>query len=155
MIILHRVKVPLFFIGCSCHSACLDTFPFVYKQSSLRLFHGKRLVAQELSRSLHNDESTTSGSLKIVIRTTDDMLELGAFFSSLVFSNRHKNEQKYANAGRTIFLEGDLGAGKTVFSRGFIRFATGNDDEKITSPTYLLSNTYQTAYSACSRTNNL
>lgn len=41
-----------------------------------------------------------------------------------------------------ICLDGDLGAGKTAFSRGFIRAATGDWFMPVTSPTYLLSNTY-------------
>lgn len=44
--------------------------------------------------------------------------------------------------GDVILLDGDLGAGKTCFSRGFIRGRTGLEDERVTSPTYLLSNTY-------------
>mmetsp|Transcript_31642 Transcript_31642/g.64270 ORF Transcript_31642/g.64270 Transcript_31642/m.64270 type:complete len:154 (-) Transcript_31642:326-787(-) len=32
--------------------------------------------------------------------------------------------------------------GKTCFSRGFIRGRTGVEDERVTSPTYLLSNSY-------------
>jgi tRNA threonylcarbamoyl adenosine modification protein YjeE len=51
-------------------------------------------------------------------------------------------------AGDVILLDGDLGAGKTCFSRGFIRGRTGRrggdetDKIRVTSPTYLLSNTY-------------
>ena len=44
--------------------------------------------------------------------------------------------------GDVILLDGDLGAGKTCFSRGFVRAKTGLPDERVTSPTYLLSNAY-------------
>lgn len=44
--------------------------------------------------------------------------------------------------GDVILLDGDLGAGKTCFSRGFVRGRTGSENERVTSPTYLLSNTY-------------
>lgn len=47
--------------------------------------------------------------------------------------------------GGVIFLQGDLGAGKTTFARGFVRAATGDADLRVTSPTYLLSNTYPIA----------
>jgi tRNA A37 threonylcarbamoyladenosine biosynthesis protein TsaE len=42
-----------------------------------------------------------------------------------------------------IFLDGDLGAGKTCLARGFVRALTGDDTLRVTSPTYLLSNTYR------------
>lgn len=54
--------------------------------------------------------------------------------------------------GDVVLLDGDLGAGKTCFSRGFIRGRMGacitndddtyDDDVRVTSPTYLLTNTY-------------
>lgn len=47
-------------------------------------------------------------------------------------------------SGDVLFMDGDLGAGKTCFSRGFIRARTGFEG-RITSPTYLLSNTYLAA----------
>lgn len=37
----------------------------------------------------------------------------------------------------------DLGTGKTCFARGFIRARIGNPDLAVTSPTYLLDNTYE------------
>ena len=44
--------------------------------------------------------------------------------------------------GDTVCLSGDLGAGKTVFSRGFLRSASGDARMRVTSPTYLLDNAY-------------
>ena len=44
--------------------------------------------------------------------------------------------------GDTVCLSGDLGAGKTVFSRGFVRAAAGDARLRVTSPTYLLDNAY-------------
>ena len=45
--------------------------------------------------------------------------------------------------GDTLLLDGDLGAGKTTFCRGFIRARSGYAG-RITSPTYLLTNEYLT-----------
>ena len=43
-----------------------------------------------------------------------------------------------------MLLLGDLGSGKTTFSKGFIQTKTSSVEEtRITSPTYLLSNTYE------------
>ena len=50
----------------------------------------------------------------------------------------------FATAPTAIFLDGDLGAGKTALSRGYLRTATGDPNLLVTSPTYLLSNVYTT-----------
>jgi tRNA threonylcarbamoyladenosine biosynthesis protein TsaE len=74
--------------------------------------------------------------LNLRIPTAEDMEDIGGILSVNTV------------AGDVILLDGDLGAGKTCFSRGFIRGRTGrrggDTDDKIcvTSPTYLLSNTY-------------
>ena len=44
--------------------------------------------------------------------------------------------------GNVILLEGDLGAGKTSFARGFIRALLADPDHEVPSPTYTLLQTY-------------
>ena len=67
---------------------------------------------------------------KKCIKRAEDIEEIGARISSLI------------TIGDTLYLRGDLGAGKTTFSRGFIRSKTGDNDMLVTSPSYLLDNTY-------------
>jgi len=69
-------------------------------------------------------------SIDLSIPSTEDMEDIGGLLS--VDSTK----------GDILLLDGDLGAGKTCFSRGFIRGRTGLKNERVTSPTYLLSNTY-------------
>lgn len=68
--------------------------------------------------------------LQLAIPTSEDMEDVGAVLSI------------GTGPGDVILLGGDLGAGKTCFSRGFVRARTGDMDQRVTSPTYLLSNTY-------------
>lgn len=65
------------------------------------------------------------------------MEEVGGLLYSTLPENR-------SEGGVVICLDGDLGAGKTALSRGFVRAATGDWSLPVTSPTYLLSNTYKT-----------
>lgn len=46
-----------------------------------------------------------------------------------------------ASAGDVFLLEGPLGAGKSVFARGFIRALCGGDTD-VPSPTFTLAQTY-------------
>ena len=42
-----------------------------------------------------------------------------------------------------LVLNRDLGTGKTCFARGFVRARVGDPDLPVTSPSYLLDNTYE------------
>jgi tRNA threonylcarbamoyladenosine biosynthesis protein TsaE len=46
--------------------------------------------------------------------------------------------------GDVILLEGELGAGKTVFARAFLRAATGDPALEVPSPTFTLVQSYDT-----------
>lgn len=46
--------------------------------------------------------------------------------------------------GDVLFLEGDLGMGKSVFARALIRSLTGNPGLDVPSPTFTLVQTYDT-----------
>jgi tRNA A37 threonylcarbamoyladenosine biosynthesis protein TsaE len=68
--------------------------------------------------------------VRLKVTTPEEMEEVGAILS------------EECARGDVLLLGGDLGAGKTCFSRGFVRCLTGDPDLRVTSPTYLLSNTY-------------
>lgn len=72
------------------------------------------------------------------VPTANDMEDVGGLLASLLL-------EKGRPEGAIVCLEGDLGAGKTAFARGFVRGATGDWNLRVTSPTYLLSNTYRAA----------
>ena len=83
-----------------------------------------------LRMSNSNVLDSEKNRIEIVVPTPDDMEDVGGILSV------------GSRGGDVILLDGDLGAGKTCFSRGFVRGKTGRYDERVTSPTYLLSNTY-------------
>ena len=52
---------------------------------------------------------------------------------------------KYLTIGDTVVLTGELGAGKTKFTEGFLSYY--NLEEEISSPTFNIVNEYQTPFS--------
>lgn len=118
------------------------------------------------SSGRHEGTSNCGGSIRsaalvrLVIPTADDMEEIGALLASITLllespstSSRAADASAANAAGQVIFLKGDLGAGKTAFARGFLRAATGDWQLRVTSPTYLLSNTYLASDAAAQGSN--
>ena len=75
--------------------------------------------------------TTTHELLKLKLNTHNDMIEFGSLMAMIT------------TPPDSILLLGDLGSGKTTFSKGFIQTKTSDFESRITSPTYLLSNTYE------------
>ena len=75
--------------------------------------------------------ATDIHSWSILCETPEDIEAFGSRVASVV--------------GNTdiILLKGDLGAGKTTFTRGLIRAKFEDDDMRVTSPSYLLDNVYE------------
>ena len=121
--ITSRRSLRLFLSPSTLTAAMLSTLAF----KSAAVF-----IARSQSRKCSNIQSLSSQALLLEIPTPDDMQDIGALLS--------------INTGPsdTILMDGDLGAGKTCFSRGFVRARSSRSNERVTSPTYLLSNTYPT-----------
>ncbi|KAJ1456537.1 hypothetical protein M885DRAFT_517314 [Pelagophyceae sp. CCMP2097] len=71
-------------------------------------------------------------SAELDIDTPERMEALGGVFGAA------------AGRGDAVLLRGDLGAGKTCFARGFVRARTADARLRVTSPSYLLDNAYDT-----------
>ena len=56
-----------------------------------------------------------------------------------------KTFAKYLNTGDTVVLKGELGAGKTKFTEGFLSYY--NLEDEISSPTFNIVNEYKTPFS--------
>ncbi|MBS0232585.1 MAG: tRNA (adenosine(37)-N6)-threonylcarbamoyltransferase complex ATPase subunit type 1 TsaE [Proteobacteria bacterium] len=75
------------------------------------------------------------------------MTDSAYLFSDLTEGDVARLAQEVAflvQAGDTIALEGDLGAGKSTFARALIRAISGNPDLEIPSPTFTLVQSYET-----------
>jgi len=68
------------------------------------------------------------------IKTTEQMQEYGASVAKKLLEGKPK---KHA---RVVALSGDLGAGKTTFAQGFLRFL--GVEQPVISPTFLLIRSY-------------
>mmetsp|Transcript_58618 Transcript_58618/g.174498 ORF Transcript_58618/g.174498 Transcript_58618/m.174498 type:complete len:331 (-) Transcript_58618:223-1215(-) len=109
---------------------------FASRHISSRLFatvKGETADAQSPDEpsQLEDDYSSDDPfTMRLAVPTPEDMEDVGAVLSM------------GTGGGDTILLGGDLGAGKTCLSRGFVQARTGDPDMRVTSPTYLLSNSY-------------
>jgi hypothetical protein len=102
---------------------------------AVRLIHARSVATRPSCFVVRPQQSkgrflSSLNLLRLAIPTSEDMEDVGAILSM------------GTGPGDVILLGGDLGAGKTCFSRGFVRARTGDMDQRVTSPTYLLSNTY-------------
>lgn len=113
---------------------CLD-LPPTNNESFLPETATNQQQQQESNTSDRNREP--SDLVHLTLDTAHDTEEFGALLCTLLLQ-----EGEAAAAGSVIFLTGDLGAGKTCLARGFVRAAVQDWDQRVTSPTYLLSNVY-------------
>ena len=81
-------------------------------------------------------------ALSLYIESPEDMLDLGAILSQIA------NQR-----GDVLLLDGDLGAGKTCLARGFVQTLVG-ERQQVTSPTYLLCNSYPIIRANLEQTNS-
>eukprot|EP00527_Entomoneis_sp_CCMP2396_P002746 CAMPEP_0198144350 /NCGR_PEP_ID=MMETSP1443-20131203/14889_1 /TAXON_ID=186043 /ORGANISM="Entomoneis sp., Strain CCMP2396" /LENGTH=273 /DNA_ID=CAMNT_0043807727 /DNA_START=182 /DNA_END=1003 /DNA_ORIENTATION=- len=112
-----------------------------YKGSAIAAQTRNLCSTRDFSALRSMAKPTTESPLILYIPTAEDMEDFGGLLASLVLDD---DESKGSKTADLILLDGDLGAGKTALSRGFIQTALGNFDMLVTSPTYLLSNTYKT-----------
>jgi tRNA threonylcarbamoyladenosine biosynthesis protein TsaE len=70
---------------------------------------------------------------------------VGKFFSDAINNNTGDSQNKsFALLPRTIYLYGDLGAGKTTFTRAFVSAFAGSENAEVASPSFTLCHEYPT-----------
>jgi hypothetical protein len=95
-----------------------------------RRLYATQDMSSSSSTTSNSCDSSSSFLVRLSIPTSDEMEEVGALLACI------------SQPPDCLLLDGDLGAGKTSFARGFIQCKTSNVEDRVTSPTYLLSNTY-------------
>ena len=98
--------------------------------SGFRMNHRHTAVAAATTTTTTTSNGCSQHQLSLLIETPDDMHDLGALLSQIA-----------TKRGDILLLDGDLGAGKTCLSRGFVQTMVGQE-ERVTSPTFLLCNSY-------------
>jgi tRNA threonylcarbamoyladenosine biosynthesis protein TsaE len=93
------------------------------------MFRGAR--GTRCLHSLPKLQEISVNSWKISCETPESIEAFGSRVASIVGSSD------------IILLKGDLGAGKTTFTRGLIRAKFEDEDMRVTSPSYLLDNEYE------------
>jgi len=107
--------------------------------SPLHLSSAKRGLSHALGAANQHKQHETSpekeswgpGAFVKTCASSEDVEALGKLLSSTL------------HRGDVILLRGDLGAGKTTLSRGIIRGLFEDDDLLVTSPSFLLDNSYE------------
>ncbi|TDH68811.1 hypothetical protein CCR75_001401 [Bremia lactucae] len=105
------------------------------------------MIARHLMRQMR----CRDGSIAALFSTTTQQSLTGTMkFPPIVHKTRSQQDMeklgewlaRNRRAGDVLFLYGDLGCGKTCLARGFLRAYTQQQNLIVTSPTYLLVNTY-------------
>lgn len=86
--------------------------------------------------------SSTRSSLTLRVDRTSGMEKLGGTLADVLMSWTRRDG---CRSNTSVCLFGDIGTGKTVFSRGFLRRAMNDDRLEVGSPTFLLANEYVVA----------
>ena len=90
-----------------------------------------------------NNPHNNTRFIPLRVPTAQDMEDVGAVLATTWLEEVATTTTTTSSLTPTcLFLQGDLGAGKTAFARGFVQGALGDGTIRVTSPTYLLSNTY-------------
>lgn len=88
-------------------------------------------AASRGGRLLASSAPTSLPPRTVVCKSEEEIEALGARLSEV------------AGVGDVLLLRGDLGAGKTTLARGLIRHKFCDETLRVTSPSYLLDNSYE------------
>ncbi|MFP4315028.1 MAG: tRNA (adenosine(37)-N6)-threonylcarbamoyltransferase complex ATPase subunit type 1 TsaE [Desulfovibrionales bacterium] len=72
----------------------------------------------------------------VYLDTTEATLKFGRLIAEAILKSGRKNQP--------ILLQGDLGSGKTTFTRGVVAALPGGDDAEVSSPSFNIFNVYPT-----------